>query len=235
MEFTTNIKVLVFSLVFLAGCSKKHEQSIEIEILNKEFLSLSSIAKPDPYDSIYQEKGKTIYSLSIKNVSDEVYYFNISHFSEMLNGISYYNTYNCNLLITNDNSDTLRIGTRFPQAKNSAMDSICIIESMINKKLDYKNNSVLSYFKKTNNFILHPGEIKIIEGFVTLPVGDDLNSSSIKIEEGNKYFASIFICSDSTDLDNLSKSEIKTIRDNGYKIFHGLIYSKNKVPIKIIH
>ena len=53
-----------------------------------------------------------------------------------------------------------------------------------------------------------------------------------KLDKKKQYYAELMMQSDSTNI--VSRVDKQTIKSNGYKVFHGIIKSKNKVPIKII-
>ena len=51
----------------------------------------------------------------------------------------------------------------------------------------------------------------------------------------DKYFGNLIIYCDTTNLKKInSLVNLKTIKENNYKVFHGIITSKNKVPVKFL-
>ena len=85
-----------------------------------------------------------------------------------------------------------------------------------------------------NNFIIHAHEALYFEWFIVLPFGnmlEDINYS-VKLDSTKKYYAEILMHSDTIHYKKaISRTDLKTIQENGYKIFNGTIRSKNRIPI----
>jgi len=55
------------------------------------------------------------------------------------------------------------------------------------------------------------------------------------LKKGVNYYAKLSIASDSTNYKNdLPRAILKSIEANHVKVYHGIIESKNKVPIKVL-
>jgi len=108
------------------------------------------------------------------------------------------------------------------------------------KQLGYKypliiTDDGLEYPKR---IVLHPGEKIYLESIIRLPgncrKGMDGNSY-VKLDSLKKYTFKLFFECDSTNIKkSMTKSELKTIQENNYKIFHGTLVS-NAVPIKFMY
>ena len=73
------------------------------------------------------------------------------------------------------------------------------------------------------------------EWFVNLPYGNDMQNAHVELDKNKKYYAEMVMFSDSINYKkSVSRTTLKTIKENNYKIFHGIIKSKNKIPIKFL-
>lgn len=118
-----------------------------------------------------------------------------------------------------------------------SMDSS--FEGITKEIYDYRESVEFNYnfIQKNQNFIIHPNESVYFEYFIVLPYGNYLegNANWIEIDSNKKYFAEIFMNSDSTNYKKtISRVDLQTIKENGYEVYNGVIKSKNKIPIKFV-
>lgn len=104
------------------------------------------------------------------------------------------------------------------------------------KEIKDLNYSILPDYKNLidkNNFLLKKGESKYFEILYYFP---ESNYSYVNLDKNKRYFFKMLIYSDSTDcIKFLSRPILKTINENNYKIYHGIIKSKNTVPIEFVN
>ena len=54
----------------------------------------------------------------------------------------------------------------------------------------------------------------------------------VELDPQKKYFAKILLSSNGINYKRqISRTDLKTIQENGYEVYNGVIKSKNKVPI----
>lgn len=217
-------------LCLLIGCQKKKKENIELEILTKE-INASKVKSTEYREilnsNIHDKNAKTILVYKLTNNNDKAYYFNLDPFNKSisLNSIKMDRVFmsifnNKGQKITIDCSSSL-IGTS---------DSLDIVKFEL---MDYN----IRYFKHRNskNFVIHPYETLYFEWFIVLPYGTMLedNNYEVELDSQKKYFANISMYSDGMYYKKtLSRTDLATIKKNGYEVFNGVITSKNKVPIR---
>ena len=205
-------------------CCKKSDNvhnGLELEILTKEL----------NYNQNINTKTKLTYKLT--NYTDKKYYFNENLQSNVLGKLNKFVSLNNScLFIQNPENDTIKVTNNFPDYSLEYGQFLNELTKPI-KELGYhqiKAENIL--FNK--NFVIHPNETLYFEDFVYLPYGkyDDL----YKFDSINeKSYATIFIFSDTTDIRKTnSVPTMQNIKENNYTVFHGIIKSKNKIPIKIL-
>lgn len=227
-------KISLFLLVvFFYSCKEGNDNDrVELEIINKEFICYSG----DDYyffSEQYQKKYLTKYKYKVTNNSDHKYVFNLSYTSSFLfKRKEYFNTKD--VLVFSSKNDSLEVFGRLPQIieNNCWKNYYDFIERNLGERsLSIEQNEPF----KRNCFILSPGETRYIENYVILPYGDDYNSSSIRLKSKNDYNVNVKIWSDSTSIkETFDDSELRTFKENGYEFYHGVINSKNKVPLKMM-
>ncbi len=108
------------------------------------------------------------------------------------------------------------------------------------KNLNYKNITMYDLFDLDKiNFFIYPNQTLYFEYYVSIDKynGESKQSSNVSIDYKTKqnYYATLSIASDSTNYKNdLPRDILKTIEANHVKVYHGIVESSNKVPIKII-
>jgi len=86
------------------------------------------------------------------------------------------------------------------------------------------------------NFVIHPNETLYFESYIILPFGDMLSNHNYEVllDNRKKYSAVFSIHSDSTYHKKiLSRTDLRTIKENGYEVFNGVVTSENEIPIII--
>lgn len=79
------------------------------------------------------------------------------------------------------------------------------------------------------------GETIYFEWFLNLPYGSDIQNFFVNFENKKEFNAEIMMFSDSTNYKKtLSRTVLQTIKENGYEVYHGIIKSKNKVPVQFV-
>ncbi|MGV7106871.1 hypothetical protein [Flavobacterium sp. U410] len=205
---------------------------MKLEILTNEFVCYSG----DDYEFFseeYQKKYITKYKYKVTNNSDHKYVFNLGYGSSFFfKRKEYFNRKD--ILVFSSENDSLEVYSRII----SYIDKDCkenyynYIERNLGERF---LNIEKSKLFKVNNFKLNPGETKYIENYVILPFGDDYNHNSVKLKKEKKYFVNVKVWSDSTSVKKyFDDSELKTFKENGYEFYHGVINSKNKVPLKMM-
>lgn len=223
----------IILLCLLLGCQKKEQkESLELEILTKELNSLNY--KSAEYNNklntnTIDKEAKTIVTYKLTNNSDKGYYFDLNPAIKTvdLKSIPIDRGF---LSIFNNNGNRPKVFRSSSLVGNR--DSINMIKfELLNYNTRYYN------LRSPKNFIIHPHETLFFEWFVVLPYGTRLedNNYGIALRNDEKYFATISIHSDSTySKKTLSRTDLKTIKENGYEIFTGVVTSKNKIAVKFI-
>jgi hypothetical protein len=89
-----------------------------------------------------------------------------------------------------------------------------------------------------NSFFIHPNEDVYFE--IYLNITDTLCYDTDRIgyadlKKGNEYYSKLYLASDSTTVKSeLPRHILKTIEANHVKVYHGIIESKNRIPIKVL-
>ncbi|MDI1256694.1 MAG: hypothetical protein PSV16_11395 [Flavobacterium sp.] len=209
--------------VFLAGCSSQN--AIELEVLTKEIncknVKLADYPSYMKMDTIAVQESRTIIVYKLTNNSDKNYYFNFdgSDFKD------HYIKINKALLSISDSAGkNQKPHLSFPSGGST--DEFLY--------LDYLNYNYMRLSHDSKNFILHARETLYFEWFIVLPFGNMLEdvNYSVVLDPNKKYYAEVLVNSDSTNFkSSISRTDLKTIQDNGYEVFNGTIKSKNKIPI----
>jgi hypothetical protein len=224
-------KLILFTI--LSSCTKGQE--LELEIITKEINSLK--IKSENYDnlmtnvdSIYSErfnKAKTIIVYKLKNYSSKTYFFNIEAFEKKLSELNSIKIDKAYLNIIDSKENIIKV--------NKSISSRFLSSEEIRFEL---MNYDFKYYHKNRNFIIHPNETLYFEWFIVLPFGTIIEQpvSFVNLDPNKKYEVELQMTSyNSNEAQKyLSRTELETIRENGYEIFDGTITSKNRIPIKFI-
>lgn len=226
--------VLVFSTVL--GCTKSRDiptKDLEIIFYNKHIISYSKNSSKDTLNII---------RYSLKNNSNKIYFINnIVKLPELQvpmlkkNGI--------NMSIYDDENVEIKyfqptkgdFDSKSMDYKLDYLEGISVEE----KRLGYKHS--IEYFKNAQReelFFIHPKEILFFECSININRPIKYNGNRLyyaDLESKTNYYAKLKIISDSSNYKNdLPRDILKTIEMNNVKVYHGVIESKNKVPIKVL-
>lgn len=180
---------------------------------------------------------------SIKNNSSNIYYIN-----PMIRGSEVYRkgVYKNGVNLSVYNSDGSEVKYEEDIIHYTNFDIKSLYEFLkheadsTSKWLGYKNT--LDYFDEfdiqNKRIFIHPNEELYFEYSIFMKKYHNFDGNRIgfvKLNPDKKYSASLSIASDRLLAnDKLPRDILKTIEVNKVKIYHGVIESKNKVPIKVI-
>jgi hypothetical protein len=226
--------ILVFTIIL--GCSKSKDiptENLEIIFYNKQIISYSKNSNKDTLNII---------RYSLKNKSNSTYFINNIIKSPELqlpmlkkNGI--------NMSIYDDKNIEIKyfqptkgiFDSKSVDHKLDYLESISVEE----KRLGYKHP--IEYFKNTQReelFFIHPNEILFFECSININKPIKYNGNRLyyaNLESKNNYYAKLKIVSDSSNYKNdLPRDVLETIKINNVKVYHGIIESKDKVPVKVL-
>lgn len=221
------MKIFYLACVFiLFSCGK--EKTIEVEVLTKQINAFN--LKQSEYgpqyikgDALAVEKSRTLLTYKITNHTNEVYYFNVEGYQKNNMAQEGIRVNNAALVIYDKNRKPIvpRIG-----------------HPTLNYSEDWLYSQYLNYSYefayKENNFVIHPDETLYFEWFVVLPFGNLLENAnySIVLNDKEKYVAKILMGS-TANPKYISRTDLQTIKENHYKIYDGVITSKNTTPVVI--
>jgi hypothetical protein len=229
------ISSLIIVFTVLIACNDRNaDKELELEILSEEFISYSG----DEYHFFsdeYLAKYVTKYTYKLKNNSGKKYVFNLDRYSEFVNGKGKYFNEKEFLVFISEKGDSAKVFTRLHSAKEYKCFDNYLNFVNTNLKSDVVNSQML-VASKFNNFIINPKETVYFENFVILPLGDEFNTFGVQLFNDKKYFIELSIWSDTTYINQIyNKSELKTFKENNYEFYHGVVNSKNKVPLKLMN
>lgn len=228
-----------FSFVCVLSCNKDHKDDIEIKILNEELYAYSSNIQKDTIN---------ILKVEVINNSNTIYYFNdiintdnmrikglfkkgmiLKIFNEKDNKEIYYKDE-----LPSDFGPNRSFNDSISQNLNSQIQNLELERLNSTDKFIYYSTKDFR-----NNFFIHPKEKIYLEVYLNitgiLPFEHD-RMHYADLSNKNKYYGKLFFVSDSTSYKTeLPRHILKTIGENEIKVYHGIIESKNEVPIKIIN
>ena len=217
--------LLITIFILFTSCDEKTD--FELEIVSKQINSLN--IKPEDFYDYYKEKiinskAKTIVTYKLINNTESTYYFNLDGNNKILEtNLRIDRAY---LIITDLNQKQIK---SYSSSPSLGSESTFPNDLMILKELNY---NPMKLFK---NFIIHSHETLYFEWVLVLPYGNiyEYNNYWIKdLDAQKKYFAEITLSSNGVNYKKqISRTDLQTVQDNGYKVYNGIIKSKNKVPI----
>jgi hypothetical protein len=224
---------LCFSFFFTACNKESKTDDLELALLNENIICYS---KSSDKDSI------NVVKYSLRNNSKKVYFINNLTDQEDLSKKAVYNN-GINLRIFSDNN--IETKYQIKRYRNSNLDIGDCINFLINnfeakqEKLGNKNSSKFFGLHERNNiFFIHPNETVFFEYTLNLnkpTVIDGVREGFVSLDNNTKYYATLSIASDSSNYkDVIPKDILKTIEANNVKVYHGIIESKDKVPVKVL-
>lgn len=217
---------LIFLFIVLAGCSPQN--SLELEVLTKEVncknVKLENYSNYMKMDTAAVEESRTILVYKLTNNSNKTYYFNLEDHNDDFR-YKYIKIDKAFVAIYDSYGEYQKPHTASPSAGFEEKDLYA----------EYLNYNYRGRLHDTNqNFIIHPHETLYFEWFIVLPFGnllEDVNYSLV-LDSKKKYYAEVLMHSDTANYKkSISRTDLKTIQDNGYEIFNGTIKSKNKIPV----
>lgn len=225
--------IYLSTFIFLINC--QNNQQLELEILTKEIKALN-ISENENFKYLMQDKkyglnitAKTIVIYKLKNYSNKTYYLNLNGFHDKMQDtlILFDKGY-----IRISDAQNYNIKPKVSTPTYDAGTSPTTAEQ-ITYELDY--NKLI--FSKNKNFVIHPQETLYFKWFIVLPYGHFLEESvsRVKLDNTKQYFAEVLLKSENKNLLNtVIDLDLKTIKENEYEVYDGIIKSKNKIPIKFV-
>jgi hypothetical protein len=226
--------IILFVYLLFSGCNKSDgDNDLELRFLNKEIVSYS---KDTDKDSV------NIVRYCLKNNSKEIYLINNLTKQELLSKKSVYCN-GVNLHVYDDHN--LEVKYVIKRYMFNDLDMKKCIGNMFE---DYEanttflgNNVNLNYFgmfERNNIVFIHPNETIYFDYILNLnrPIKvDRIRLGYVDLSPDKKYYSKLTIASDSSNYrDVLPKDILQTIKTNKVKVYHGVLESKNTVPIKVL-
>lgn len=252
------MKSLIYlGLLFLTilSCSE-NKKDLKLELLNNQIFCVGNIKK-NQYMEVnyipnksYDSLSKNILNYRITNLSNKKYYLMFNENSIGTLEHDYYNEsigrkktnlnqlsfslYKTDSLLDGNSTDIEAFCGNFNNLKVKE-ESYIIEKFLVKNKLDktYIVKPLKITEKSLQGFALHPGETKYFTSTINLPYRDSqkwvTNIDVLKPNQGSISLRNDSIFTKSI----LSKNQKNEIKENGYILFNGIIYS-NKVPVKLI-
>lgn len=230
------ILILIFFCLF--SCNKKTsiENDLVLEILNDTL-------KAFPFD--LKKDTINVLNYSVENKSDNIYYFK-QGYKQFIKNKNYIFKDGIYINIFDDKNKEIEYYNKssLGNPNYSECDSCYNIISV--KKIQLNNFRLKEkieggyFFTKDERlyFFIHPKEKIYFKTYFNLTDTIEYYNSSpyyANLKKNRKYKSFFSIISDSTNYKKELPSYIlKTIEVNNVKVYHGIIESKNKVPIKVI-
>lgn len=217
------MKLRIILIILVVYSCTNTEKNIELAIVSDKIL----------FSKIERDRAKNIIEYKITNNTDCNFYFNAYSLSKLTWKIKGLQPSNVFFQILDEDENPAEYGQKeYLPTENF---SICKqvnhdIEEKELKELNYSISPDYKNFIDKNNFFLKKGESKYFEILYYFP---ESNYSYVNLNKNRKYHFKMLIYSDSTNYRKfLSRSLLKTIKENNYIVYHGIIESKNNVPIK---
>lgn len=210
--------LLIFTLI---GCNTK--PNFELEILTKEisYLDVDNYKEYFSAEKKAPKESQTVITYKLTNNTDDSYYFNISDLNRKSKTDNYIQIDKAFIAFLNKNENLAIIKGRYLENYHTWN---------VLEYLDYERAN----FDYSKNFIIHPHETLYFEWFLVLPFGTFLEDIRyyIDLNKEESYSAELFLNSDGINYKNrISRTDLKTIEENGYKVFNGTLKAKNKIPV----
>lgn len=211
-------------IITLISCNENNKQNLELEILNNKVETYKD------QDSTYCN----VLTYRLKNNTGKTYCILPNEESSLTYKLNCLNIENLGCVFISKD-DTLKINRKFVNfSDTNFQNDLFKLFDEKSKKLGYKINGYSKDYIDKNRFFIHPNEIIYFEKLICLPLPDKF-SSRLDFDNNKKYSLRIFIHSDSTNYKNiLSRTDIRTVEDNSYEVYHGIIESVNTVPVKVL-
>lgn len=247
---------LSLSCFVLISC-QKNKQDLKLELLTNEIVCVEDVYMDDFREVFYKPNAKydslskNILHYKITNISDKKYFIMLNEnnlgtverdlYREALGRIDYaYNSIGFSMYKKDsilDGSSTRAenmCGNGFELMKIEELDTIVskfLRKNRIFRK--YQLEYVNDIDESLQGYFLQPGETKYFTSVTNLPYRNSQMWFS-NIDKKKPNLGSLSLKNDSVFTNKrLSQDRKKEIKENGYVLFDGIIYS-NKVPVKLI-
>jgi ATP-dependent Lon protease len=228
----------LITLIILSSCHYKDEKenNLELEILNDTLYAF-------PYNSNKDEVN--VLNYSIQNNSDQIYYFRQGLGDDMLLRKIYKNGIFITVHEATSNKE-VNYSEKFPfeHFKRSDCDSCFNWKNSIRLIKDLErleDDTKTSYYAtrdKRHYFFIHPKEKLFFKQYINLTDSlryEDTRLNYAHLDKNVKYYSKFFIPSDSNAYrQDLPNNILKTIQENNVKVYHGILKSKNNIPVKVL-
>lgn len=230
-----NILIFIIFLNFFTFCSDK--KGLKLEILNKRLTCYSFESKKDKINII---------SYKITNSSDSIYYLNnICNDKKLIFKSVYKSGQHIRVFNTLNNKevDYITISPfylNYPTAEDEQYSAVSVKRMILNSERNGYNQVLPAFYSAGgyNNFFIHPNESLYFEYCINLTdtiSNEDFRIGYADLKGKTSYRGKLSIASDSTNYKNvLPRNILETIKANNVKVYHGIIESKNIVPIKVL-
>lgn len=232
--------LVVVIIYILQGCKDVKEQKAPLlmTLLNEELIAYSYDIKRDTLNVLEYE---------IMNQSEDIYYINNLFEQKKFFIPSIYKN-GINIRIFDDKNKEVKydesifsFGFRDSDSQN---DSIWLYKSAILKNLEVQRNKDEDHFwyystiNSKHSFFIHPQEKIFFKMYLNLTdtiAYEDARLNYAKIYNDKKYNARLELVSDSSNYKKVLPNQIlKRIKQNKVKVYHGIIQSKNNIPVKVL-
>lgn len=252
-----NLFFLIFLILTLFSCNK-NKKDLKIELLTNEVICVDNLNRYDFIETRYQPNkeydslSKNILHYRITNNSDKKYFimFNENSIGTLerdfygealgkknfspLNSLDFSLYKNDSVL---DHSSTRADMSYCTSSIFETKQRDSLIDHFL-KENQFNNTYVLKRIdlpdESLQGFVLYPGETKYFTSILNLPYRDDHKWIS-NIDKRKPDQGSISLKNDSTFTKSvITENQKKEIKENGYVLFDGKIYS-NRVPVKLVY
>ncbi|RKR05303.1 hypothetical protein C8C83_4644 [Flavobacterium sp. 90] len=251
-------KVICLSFLFLMLFScEKNKKDLKLELLTNEVVCAENVHMNDFREVFYKPNkqydslSKNILHYKITNISDKKYFIMLNEnnlgtverdlYREALGRKDYtYNSIGFSMYKNDsilDGSSTRAenmCGNGFELMKIKELDTI--VSKFLRKNRvfrKYQLEYVNDIDESLQGYFLQPGETKYFTSVMNLPYRNSQMWFS-NIEKKKPNLGSLSLKNDSVFTNKkLSQDRKKEIKENGYVLFDGIIYS-NKIPVKLI-
>jgi hypothetical protein len=231
-------KIKLGCIFFILICCSKKEltyNDLELDILNDTLIAYSFEMEKDTVN---------VLNYSIQNNSNKIFYFKQGEGNDYLSNKLYKN--GIFIGINETNYKEVSCSNKFPfehnnKSKCDSCSSLLNLMTIVKDTERLKESIKGGYYHtrdKRHYFFIHPGEKLFFKQYINLTDSmryEDTRINYAHLKKNKKYYSRFFIPSDSTDFKHeLPKDILKTIEANNVKVYHGILESKNKVPVKVI-
>ncbi|MBF7092883.1 hypothetical protein IUY40_15210 [Flavobacterium sp. ALJ2] len=247
---------LIFLTLTLFSCTK-NKKDLEIELLTNKVICVDNLERFDFIETRYEPNkdydslSKNILQYRITNNSDKKYFimFNENSIGTLERDLYREGIGKKNFSPLNSLDFSLYKNDSVLDGSSTRAEMLSCTSSIFETK---QTDSLIDNFLKKNKlnktyaleqidfpdgslqgFVLHPEETKYFTSILNLPYRDNQKWIS-NIDKRKPNQGSISLKNDSTFTKSiLTENQKKEIKENGYVLFDGKIYS-NRVPVKLI-